>query len=152
MNRNNVILPIILCGIIVFLLLRPTEVKVPNLGTAIDSLRNAIAARDTVIIPHDTVIYRTTKTREIITQYRTEYDTITRLQLCDSMTVLCDSLAIQFRRQDSVYVEQVGDLKEIVAKQDTVIQEQGRSIRKLKRQRFALLGGISILAGLTITK
>jgi len=156
MSKTSVGLIAVLIGIIVWLSLQkscsaPVSTSNDVWQHRIDSLLQTIDGRDTLLISRDSVIYRTTKTKELITEYRYTSDTVTKIILCDSIVVSCDSLADQFVRQDSVFREQVSDLKLVVITQDSVIVDQSGTIKKLKRNNRILIGlsvALGVIAGL----
>ena len=156
MSKTSVGLIAVLIGIIVWLSLQkscsaPVSTSNDVWQHRIDSLLQSIDGRDTLLISRDSVIYRTTKTKELITEYRYTSDTVTKIVLCDSIVVACDSLADQFVRQDSVFREQVSDLKLVVITQDSVIVDQSGQIKKLKRNNRILIGlsvALGVIAGL----
>tara|TARA_R110000868_G_scaffold404164_1_gene682062 strand:+ start:1390 stop:1605 length:216 start_codon:yes stop_codon:yes gene_type:complete len=56
--------------------------------------------------------------------------------------VACDSMAYQYSRQDSIFREQVSDLKLVVSTQDSAIFDQSGQIKNLKRKnRVIKIGG-----------
>jgi hypothetical protein len=60
-------------------------------------------------------------------------------------------MAYQYNRQDSIFREQVSDLKLVVVTQDSVIVDQSGQIKKLKRNNRILIGlsvALGIIAGL----
>tara|TARA_R110000822_G_scaffold72922_3_gene175279 strand:- start:9459 stop:9932 length:474 start_codon:yes stop_codon:yes gene_type:complete len=156
MSKTSVGLIAVLIGIIVWLSLQkscsaPVSTSNDVWHHRIDSLLQTIEGRDTLLISSDSVIYRTTKTKELITEYRYTSDTVTKIVLCDSIVVACDSLADQFVRQDSIFREQVSDLKLVVVTQDSVILDQSGTIKKLKRNNRILIGlsvALGVIAGL----
>ena len=156
MNKTSVITIIALVGAVVWLSLAkscsaPVSTSNDVWQHRIDSLLQTIDGRDTLLISSDSVIYRTTKTKELITEYRYTSDTVTKIVLCDSIVVACDSLADQFVRQDSIFREQVSDLKLVVVTQDSVIVDQSGQIKKLKRNNRILIGlsvALGVIAGL----
>jgi hypothetical protein len=156
MSKTSVGLIAVLIGIIVWLSLQkscssPVSTSNDVWQHRIDSLLQTIDGRDTLLISSDSVIYRTTKTKELITEYRYTSDTVTKIVLCDSIVVACDSLADQFVRQDSIFREQVSDLKLVVVTQDSVIVDQSGTIKKLKRNNRILIGlsvALGVIAGL----
>ena len=87
-----------------------------------DSIRVEIQKRDSFIVSRDTVIYRVKEVRQLVTEVRTQTDTILKLIKCDSLAVACDSLAVQYRRQDSLFREQIVDYKAIVSVQDSLLK------------------------------
>ena len=106
-----------------------------SLLTEIRDLKQSVSDRDTLIDrSHDTVMYRVKIVTETIREYRTLHDTILRLQACDSMAKECELLAIDCVKNDSIHTVQELELKNIVTKQDTVIELQGYDIDKLRQK------------------
>ena len=54
----------------------------------IDSLEKSIRHRDTIIVPRDTVIYRTKKIKEIIVEYINTKDTIVKIAMINIIILL----------------------------------------------------------------
>jgi hypothetical protein len=106
----------------------PQPTDLTPLKDQIDSLRNAINKRDTLIVHRDTVIRQTSRIKELTREYYTKIDTVLKLQICDTLAVACDSLADRYREQDSVFRAQIFDYRQLVSKQDS-------SIELLKKQR-----------------
>ena len=118
----------------------------------IDSLKGVISGRDSLIIQRDSVIRVTTRTKEIIREYHNTTDTITKLILCDSLAIACDSMADQYQRQDSIFRLQITDLKQVISKQDTVIQGQTLKLKKAQRTNHILIGACAVLSVVAILK
>jgi hypothetical protein len=111
----------------------------------------SIEARDTIIVPRDTVIYRTKKVKEIVFQYVNTKDTIVKAALCDSLVIRCDSIASQYSRNDSLFRKQVDDYKNVIALKDTIISNQDNAISKLNRRaKFVAAASATAAAVLTI--
>ena len=147
MNKTSVGLIAVLIGIIVWLSLTkscsaPVSTSNDIWQHRIDSLLQTIDGRDTLLIRRDTVIYVTNTIHRLTTDYRNTTDTVTKLILCDSIMVACDSMAYQYSRQDSIFREQVSDLKLVVSTQDSAIFDQSGQIKNLKRKnRVIKIGG-----------
>lgn len=157
MIKNNVftLIAIIVCAVLLSHIKSCSEpVTKPDEAWQhrIDSLLQNVSGRDTLLIRRDTVIFVTNTIHRMSTDYRNTTDTITKLILCDSIVVACDSLAYQFNRQDSVWREQVSDLKQVVSIQDTVIQSQSGEIKKLKRRNRFLIGLSALLGVVAVVK
>lgn len=119
---------------------------------SVDSLKKSITDRDTLFIPRDSVVYRTNTIKQQIERYYTTHDTIERLMKCDTIIRQCDSLAIQYNRQDSLFRKQVSDLKLVVNKQDTVITDLQHQLKRKKRTNRILTGALIIATGAAILK
>ncbi len=65
--------------------------------------REVIVKYDTLILHRDTVIEHVERLQSMIVKYQTITDTVTKLQMCDTIVVKCDSLAEQYRQQDSLH-------------------------------------------------
>lgn len=156
MSKTSVITIIALVGAVVWLSLAkscsaPVSTSNEDRWHRLDSLMQSVAIRDTLLIRRDTVIYVTNTIHRLTTDYRNTTDTVTKLILCDSIVVACDSMAYQYNRQDSIFREQVSDLKLVVVTQDSVIVDQSGQIKKLKRNNRILIGlsvALGIIAGL----
>lgn len=120
MKNLNSVLIVILIAAVCGLYFRSCGNDSPVLVA--DTIRERIEHRDSFLIERDTVVYRVREVKNLITEYRTETDTVIKIQLCDSLAVKCDSLASQFSRQDSVYREQISDYKLLVSVQDSIIK------------------------------
>ena len=120
-NLSNILL-IVLVLAVIGLYFRSCGDVVP-VGK-VDTILQRIEYRDTLLIERDTVVYRTREVKNLITEYRTETDTVVKLQICDSLAVKCDSLADQFNRQDSIYREQISDYRRVVGVQDSIIKSK----------------------------
>jgi len=117
----------------------------------VDSIMKSIQARDTIIVPRDTVIYRTKKVKEIVFQYVNTKDTIVKAALCDSLVVRCDSIASQYSRNDSLFRQQVYEYQQIIVLKDTIINDQKNTIKKLSRRaKFVAAASATAAAVLTI--
>ena len=121
-----------------------------KIESRVDSLMKSIHARDTIIVPRDTVIYRTKKVKEIMLQYVNTKDTIVKVALCDSLVVRCDSIASQYSRNDSLFRQQVSDYKDVIASKDTIINNQKNTIAKLNR-RVKFVAAASATAAAVLT-
>ena len=164
MNKTSVITIIALVGAVVWLSLAKScgNVSTHNNGhdsllTEIRDLKQSVSDRDTLIDrSHDTVMYRVKVVTETIREYRTLHDTIMRLMACDSIVKHCEILAVECVRNDSIHTVQTSELKQIVTKQDTVIQFQASDIEHLKRKNRVLKigGGLigSVLVAALIVK
>lgn len=109
--------------------------------------REVIVKYDTLILHRDTVIQHTEKLQSMIVKYQTITDTITKLQLCDTIVVKCDSLAEQYRQQDSLHREYVEELGLINAQNVT---ELGK-LKKKNRRKNAIIAAFSgLIAGFTV--
>lgn len=161
MSRSNFIAFSALIGVIVWLSLTKSCGNVntqdngyDSLMTEIRDLKQSVSDRDTLLIVRDSVVYHTERLRETLREYRLTHDTLTKLILCDSIVVACDSMAYQYNRQDSIHRVQEHELKKIVSKQDTVIQFQASNINDLKRKNRVLkiVGGLigAVLVSLAI--
>lgn len=121
-NLSNILLlcVIVLLGVLIYL----DGCNRPEIqdSSKVDWIKVEIQKRDSFIIDRDTVIYRVKEVRELITEYRTETDTVTKLIKCDSLAIACDSLAVQYSRQDSIFREQIGSYKSLVAVQDSLLK------------------------------
>ena len=83
----------------------------------------------------------------MIVKYQTITDTITKLQMCDTIVVKCDSLAEQYRRQDSLHREYVTELGLINAQNVAELQQ----VQKKNRRKTAVIAALSgIIAGFTV--
>lgn len=120
-NLNSILLFAVLAVAVVLLWRSCSRSEIP-VNSKVDTLIREIEHRDTLLIERDSVVYRTERIRETVKEYRLTSDTITKLILCDSLAVACDSLAVQFSRQDSLYREQIVDYKAIVSLQDSIIK------------------------------
>lgn len=116
----------------------------------IDSLEKSIRHRDTIIVPRDTVIYRTKKIKEVIVEYVNTKDTIVKIAMCDSMAVRCDSISSQYSRNDSLFRQQVYEYQQIIVLKDTIINDQKNTIAKLSR-RVKFVAAASATAAAVLT-
>lgn len=109
--------------------------------------REVIVKYDTLILHRDTVIQHVERLQSMIVKYQTITDTITKLQMCDTIVVKCDSLAEQYRQQDSVHREYVNDLQVIVSDKAT----ENAKLQKKNRRKTAVIAALSgIIAGFTV--
>ncbi len=107
MKSLTIINSLLLISVIILLYFGQCSEK-PTPDTRVDSIKAEIHKRDSIIIDRDTVIYRVKEVRELVTEVRTETDTVLKLIACDSLAVACDSLAVQYSRQDSIFRAQIG--------------------------------------------
>jgi hypothetical protein len=114
----------------------------------IESLRNAINNRDTLIVHRDTVIRQTSRIKELTREYYTKIDTVLKLQICDTLAVACDSLADRYREQDSVFRAQIFDYRHLVSKQDSSIE----LLKKQRTRRFIAGFGVGFATGLIVPR
>jgi hypothetical protein len=124
------------------------SVDMKPLEQQIDSLRDAINKRDTLIVHRDTVIKQTSRIKELTREYYTKIDTVLKLQICDTLAVACDSLADRYRKQDSVFREQIFDYRQLVSKQDSSIQ----LLKKQRTRRFIAGFGAGFATGLIVPR
>ena len=109
--------------------------------------REVIVKYDTLILHRDTVIQHVERLQSMIVKYQTITDTVTKLQMCDTIVVKCDSLAEQYRQQDSLHREYVNDLQVIVSDKAT----ENAKLQKKNRQKTAVIAALSgIIAGFTV--
>ena len=109
--------------------------------------REVIVKYDTLILHRDTVIEHVERLQSMIVKYQTITDTVTKLQMCDTIVVKCDSLADQYRQQDSVHREYVNDLQVIVSDKAT----ENAKLQKKSRRKTAVIAALSgIIAGFTV--
>lgn len=109
--------------------------------------REVIVKYDTVILHRDTVIEHVERLQSMIVKYETITDTITKLQMCDTIIVKCDSLAEQYRQQDSLHREYVTELGLINAQNVTELGQ----LKKKNRRKNAVIAALSgIVAGFTV--
>lgn len=109
--------------------------------------REVIVKYDTLILHRDTVIEHVERLQSMIVKYQTITDTITKLQMCDTIVVKCDSLAEQYRQQDSLHREYVTELGLINAQNVTELGQ----IKKKNRGKNAVIAALSgIIAGFTV--
>ena len=124
------------------------SVDMKPLEQRIESLRNAINNRDTLIVHRDTVIKQTSRIKELTREYITHVDTVLKLQICDTLAVACDSLADRYREQDSVFRAQIFDYKQLVSKQDSSID----LLKKQRTRRFIAGFGAGFATGLIVPR
>lgn len=124
------------------------SVDMKPLEQRIESLRNAINNRDTLIVHRDTVIRQTNRIKELTREYYTKIDTVLKLQICDTLAVACDSLADRYREQDSVFRAQIFDYKQLVSKQDSSIE----LLKKRSTRRFIAGFGVGFATGLIVPR
>jgi hypothetical protein len=109
--------------------------------------REVIVKYDTLILHRDTVIEHVERLQSMIVKYQTITDTVTKLQMCDTIVVKCDSLAEQYRQQDSLHREYVNDLQVIVSDKAT----ENAKLQKKNRRKTAVIAALSgIIAGFTV--
>lgn len=109
--------------------------------------REVIVKYDTLILHRDTVIEHVERLQSMIVKYQTITDTITKLQMCDTIVVKCDSLAEQYRKQDSLHREYVTELGLINAQNVTELGQ----LKKKNRRKNAVIAALSgIVAGFTV--
>ena len=109
--------------------------------------REVIVKYDTLILHRDTVIEHVERLQSMIVKYQTITDTVTKLQMCDTIVVKCDSLAEQYRQQDSLHREYVTELGLINAQN---VAELGQ-VQKKNRRKTAVIATLSgIIAGFTV--
>lgn len=109
--------------------------------------REVIVKYDTLILHRDTVIEHVERLQSMIVKYQTITDTVTKLQMCDTIVVKCDSLAEQYRQQDSIHREYVNDLQVIVSDKAT----ENAKLQKKNRRKNAVIAALSgIIAGFTV--
>ena len=124
------------------------SVDMKPLEQRIESLRNAINNRDTLIVHRDTVIRQTNRIKELTREYITHVDTVLKLQICDTLAVACDSLADRYREQDSVFRAQIFDYRQLVSKQDSSIE----LLKKQRTRRFIAGFGVGFATGLIVPR
>lgn len=139
---------VVLACIILFTKQCDTTPPVDNseLIKRIDSLKNNIRHRDTLIISRDTVINNVRNIKETIKEYYTTTDTVEKIVICDSLVKSCDSLASQYLQQDSIFRAQIYDYRTLVETQDSVITILKTDIDRAKR-KGNIKAGISFAAG-----
>ena len=109
--------------------------------------REVIVKYDTLILHRDTLIQHVERLQSMIVKYQTITDTITKLQMCDTIVVKCDSLAEQYRQQDSLHRDYVNDLQVIVSDKAT----ENAKLQKKNRRKTAVIAALSgIIAGFTV--
>lgn len=109
--------------------------------------REVIVKYDTLILHRDTVIEHVERLQSMIVKYKTITDTVTKLQMCDTIVVKCDSLADQYRQQDSLHREYVNELQVIVSDKAT----ENAKLQKKNRRKTAVIAALSgIIAGFTV--
>lgn len=109
--------------------------------------REVIVKYDTLILHRDTVIEHVERLQSMIVKYQTITDTVTKLQMCDTIVVKCDSLAEQYRQQDSIHREYVTELGLINAQNVTELGQ----LKKKNRRKNAVIAALSgIIAGFTV--
>jgi hypothetical protein len=123
-------------------------VDMKPLEQRIESLRNAINNRDTLIVHRDTVIRQTNRIKELTREYITHIDTVLKLQICDTLAVACDSLADRYRTQDSVFRAQIFDYRQLISKQDSSIE----LLKKQSTRRFIAGFGVGFATGLIVPR
>lgn len=133
------------------------DVATDSLLQEIKDLKEKVAGRDTLLMESsDTVIYRVREVRSTIVDYRTETDTVLKLMKCDSLADRAEKLARDCERNDSLHWAQENDLKDIVAKQDTVISDQGSELkderRRSRRWKWVSAGAGVLVLGLVLLK
>lgn len=148
-NLNSILLVVLILAIVGLYFRGCGDVTPVLVG---DTIRERIINRDTLLISRDTVIYRTKEVKNLITEYRIETDTVLKIQICDSMAVKCDSLADQYKRQDSIFREQIVDYALLVSVQDTAIKSQESEIKKLRRRNRILIGLSAVLGIVAVVK
>ena len=109
--------------------------------------REVIVKYDTIILHRDTVIEHVERLQSMIVKYQTIKDTVTKLQMCDTIVVKCDSLAEQYRQQDSLHREYVTELGLINAQNVTELGQ----LQKKNRRKNAVIAALSgLIAGFTV--
>lgn len=109
--------------------------------------RDVIVKYDTLILHRDTVIEHVERLQSMIVKYQTITDTVTKLQMCDTIVVKCDSLAEQYRQQDSIHREYVTELGLINAQNVTELGQ----LKKKNRRKNAIIAAFSgIITGFLV--
>jgi hypothetical protein len=107
------------------------KAKYDSLITAISVKMDSVNARKEIMqTSSDTVIYRSNKVKEIVREYYTIHDTISRLIYCDSLAEECEELAYDCAINDSLHRKQEVDLGAVISKQDTLIKVLSQSKRR----------------------
>lgn len=135
------IIVLLMAAIFMLIVQRSCDVPTPEprdrteeLMAEILDLKGKIGGRDSIIDrSHDTVVYRVGVVRETVREYWTVHDTIEKLRICDSLAIQAGKLADECERNDSLHLAQEGDMRLVIAKQDTVIEIQGVDIEQKKR-------------------
>lgn len=109
--------------------------------------REVIVKYDTLVLHRDTVIEHVERLQSMIVKYETITDTVMKLQMCDTIVVKCDSLAEQYRQQDSLHREYVNDLQVIVSDK----ANENAKLQKKNRRKTAVIAALTgIIAGFTV--
>lgn len=95
-----------------------------------DSLQASKNNADTAFV---SVIDRTHTLKQLTVEYRTQTDTILKLQACDQLVVQVDSLVEEVAQADSARLKERALADSVIAKQDTVIGLQSEKIDQQSR-------------------